>query len=316
MGLRSRILDPNWGENAEAWCGRHPLLCKVAHALGLLLLVGLLWIVLPRLSHADTYLPIVALDKSCIGQAVANCQPAQVFRTPVDGDPVRISSTDAATWDANHRWVDWATVAVGQKVEVCKIDLPNPTPMSSGGSNCTAYGFYAKAAPAAPSPPISVPASSGAQATFTWNAVSLDANGSAVSGVTYSVYMDGAKLVQGLAAPMYTATGLAAGTHAFDVTASSAAGESAHSASLAVSVTAPPPAVPAAPTGLHTVALAAYDLIKGNDSLTVKQIGTVPSGTSCISTIQALGYYGIARAKVTLLGTSTRPQVVLAKCGG
>ncbi len=53
MPLRDRILDPNWDERAEAWCARHPVLCKLAHLAACLVLLGLLvFVLLPRLARA------------------------------------------------------------------------------------------------------------------------------------------------------------------------------------------------------------------------------------------------------------------------
>lgn len=148
-----------------------------------------------------------------------------------------------------------------------------------------------------------------------WAPVLTDINGAAISGVLYNVYQDGKKVADSLAVTTYVATNLTAGVHTFEVAGVNAAGEGAHSAQLAYTQQTPLPALPSAPTGLRAVAVAAYDLVKGTDILTVKQIGTVPAGTACNASVQALGYYGVPRAKVTLLGTATRPQVVLAKCG-
>jgi len=147
-----------------------------------------------------------------------------------------------------------------------------------------------------------------------WSPVTTDTTGAPITGVMYSVYDNGVRVAQAIESTTYTATNVSPGAHSFELTAWYGANESARSAKLPYMQGGSLPQIPATPGPLHVTDMAAFDLVKVPDGLTVKQIGTVPADTACNAAVQALGYFGVPRAKVALKGTNTRPQVVLAKC--
>ncbi len=106
-------------------------------------------------------------------------------------------------------------------------------------------------APTVPAVPMGVTASGGAnQVTISWPAVSgatsYNVYWSTTSGVTTAT----GKKIAGVTSP-YVQTGLSAGTtYYYIVTAVNSVGESAASAQASAATNAPPPAVPAAPTGV------------------------------------------------------------------
>jgi len=107
MGLRDRILDPNWNENAEAWCKRHPRLCTAGYVVGFVVLVVLLAFVVKqaRAGAAMTEIQAEGLDSwvaaDCAGKPLqlADGQalpPCVVLSSPA-GQALRVESKTVAT---------------------------------------------------------------------------------------------------------------------------------------------------------------------------------------------------------------------------
>ncbi|HJV34105.1 fibronectin type III domain-containing protein [Geomonas sp.] len=106
-------------------------------------------------------------------------------------------------------------------------------------------------APTAPAAPTGVTATGGAnQATISWQAVSGATSYNVYYSTTSGVTTTSGTRKAGVSSP-YVLTGLSAGTTYYVVvTAANAVGESAASAQASATTNAPPPAIPAAPTGV------------------------------------------------------------------
>jgi len=131
------------------------------------------------------------------------------------------------------------------------VTAVNSTGESAASVQVAATTLPATPAPTAPIAPTGVSATGGAnQATITWPAVSgassYNIYWSATAGVTKT---NGTKVAA--ATSPYVKTALSAGTtYYFIVTAVNSVGESAASTQVSATTNAPPPTVPAAPTGV------------------------------------------------------------------
>jgi hypothetical protein len=173
-----------------------------------------------------------------------------------------------------------------------------------------------------------------ASATLTWAAPTLNTDGSTLANLAgYKLYYgaNSANLINNVQVANPAATTsvidkLTSGTWYFAVTAYNAAGvESGYSNVVSKAITVPAPTVqsqtvtvtaqtqPAPPT-LSTVDVVAYQLSKSTDAITLAAVGTVALGVSCKPEYDANGLNVVPRSAVTFK-TSTRPLVVVAKCG-
>lgn len=278
----------------KQWFGA--MYCAPRWVSAVILIVGL---ALGHCVHADQV--YTCSDSGADGRAMSpwpNCATAAYADpvstnvvasiTPANGVAWRLASTLADTDQVYSQTLDkW----------VVKSTFSWTTPTTTSSAATTATSAAAS--------------SSTGTAAVSWAAVA--------TATSYSVYSgSSATSLTKLAdttATSYTATGLAPGTWYFAVTASNSAGESAQSATVSKTIAAPIVAPPA-PTGVTIAATPGYDLLKNNDSLTAKAVGTVPANTKCDTTQPALGLYRVPRASLVLAAdVTTRPQVVLAKCG-
>lgn len=117
-------------------------------------------------------------------------------------------------------------------------------------------------------------------------------------------------------------TNLGAGTYWHYATVTIAGAESNPSLVTSITIAAPAPPKPNAPTNPKTTLIGApttaYSVIKSDQSLVLLPVGTVPPGTACDSTqgvVRGGNLYNVVdKAVVTYTGTA-RPLVVLAQCG-
>lgn len=185
------------------------------------------------------------------------------------------------------------------------------------------FGAHAQTCP----PPIADPVPVDA-VRLTWIAPSTNSDGSLIKPpITYNVYQsDGKggafKACQVVAAPGASLTMLAPpGPIGWVVTASTVDGDSVASNVAIKTIQAattpppPPPPPPAQTLRVDPAALTAYKLVQTTaNKLTLGSIGTVTVGTACDVTQPVLGKYVVPRTAVTLVGTTTRPNVVVAQC--
>lgn len=166
-----------------------------------------------------------------------------------------------------------------------------------------------------------------ATVTASWAAPVTCADGSPITNcqlTKYTVYsgLSGTpKTVLGTTAPTVTtfsALGTGPGNWCLQISASSAAGESALSNEACILIPAPIPGAPGAPTLTLTVAAPfVYDWIKSADTLALLRVGSVPLGTACDTTQgvvkNAITYFVVPMSSVTLTGT-VKPVAVVAQC--
>ncbi|MEP7313728.1 MAG: hypothetical protein ABI859_14170 [Pseudomonadota bacterium] len=262
-------------------------------------------------AHAATGLAIICGDAAAEGKTVADanwspsCPIAAIsYNVPAATQLVR---THATGLDWNNQNETWAKRSSVQRYEVCANDIPAGSTFSETDPArlCTAWAMVNAAG---------APVCSGT-AQLTWTP------GAGPAATTYKIFAGTVnppiqQLVE-LPATVsrYDVAGLCPATHYFAAKASNADGDSALSAvgSKVIAAPVPIPQPPGVP-GFKVADTAAFDVVKSNDKITLAQIGTVPAGTPCNVAYQVNGFYLVPRAKVVLTGT-TRPQVIVAKCG-
>jgi len=125
-----------------------------------------------------------------------------------------------------------------------------------------------------------------------------------------------------LANPGPTTTGFAAlntppGTWCVEMTASSAGGESAHTAEVCKTIAAPVPAAPSGVTLTVTAGTTAFTLLKQKDAMVMIPVGTIASQTVCIADEAAMAhgvvYNAVPQSAVTFSG-SVKPDIVFGQC--
>lgn len=178
-----------------------------------------------------------------------------------------------------------------------------------------------------------VTAAGTATATLTWAAPTQNTDGSALTNLAgFKLYYgtSSTNLINstsvGAGVTSSVINSLSAGTWYFAVTAYNDQGiESAYSNVASKSVTVSAPVTysntvtitvqtqPAPPT-LLTVDTTAYEINKSTDALQLAAVGTVPLGVSCKPQYDANGMNVVPRDQVKFK-SSTRPLVVVAKCG-
>jgi hypothetical protein len=158
-----------------------------------------------------------------------------------------------------------------------------------------------------------------ASATLTWAPPTANTDGSTLTDLaSFKIYygtnstnlINSTSVSSGLTSAIVDK--LTSGTWYFAVTALNAAGiESGYSniASKAVTVQTQP-----APPVLSTVDTTAYTINKTTDALALAAVGIVPLGVACKPQYDANGLNVVPRDLVKFK-TSTRPLVVVAKCG-
>jgi hypothetical protein len=170
---------------------------------------------------------------------------------------------------------------------------------------------------------------------FTWEPPTMKSDGTTLDDLAGYVFYAGPssgavqttkKRVADPTLSVYTLDSLPPGPTYFAMAAYSTVGDGAMSTPiLTKTVTVPAPLtcsqtvhidvapVPAAPNKV-TVDVVAYEINKSTDALALNAVGTVALGVSCKPEYDANGLNVVPRSAVTFK-TSTRPLVVVAKCG-
>jgi len=229
-----------------------------------------------------------------------------------------VNSAGAAWGDAQLQFREWSSIPAGYGVAVCSSDIP------AGAFTTDPCGDAAKPLIAKSAVVLTTPPAGTGTATCSWVAPTKNTDGTAYTDAQgFQVYFGTtnpptAKLPQILSSATLsrTFTGLASGTYYCAAAAVNAGGiESGLSTVGSKTIAAPSPTVPLPPTGVKVVDATAYELVKGNDKLTAKAVGTIGLGAACKADQSALGLFVVPRASVTVPAGATKPTVLLAKCG-
>lgn len=273
-------------------------------------------------AHAATGLAIVCLVPGELGKQVpGSCGnndntagTKQVYKTPADGDLVRVDPLatvgSQAVWSrVDYRWERWP-LAAGKLFEGCDTDLADPTTFATQ-PNCSKWSFRAQSATV---PGIGT-------ATLTWTAATTDTEGKAMTPTGHNVYRGTSVATLGKIATLsgttltYVDGGLAPGTYNYAVTTLLGASESGLSGIGTKTIAAPLPPAPVVTFGVsHSVALTTLTWSATNSTgctPTGGWSGAKPaSGTLNVPGVAAATAFGITCAGPG--GTTAGPTLTVA----
>lgn len=300
-----------------------------------MIVVAFVFLAYAMSSRADTGLVIACTKSVSEGAAISSCEDAQSYQRPLPTDKVRCAALgESGAWQSGFGFRSFGMLADSQLVEICDSDRPAgamPYPWSLTADQCKSWRMVPKSQVqlASPTPGL------GGSAALSWRAPALNTDGSPITVLLGTRILYGAaadKLTQVITLPVanssdqmyinsYTVTGLAPGTWYFALRAYTAAGaESANSAVVSKTIagsTTPTP-IPQPPGSVTIADLPAFDLVKSNNKLTAKQIGTAPPQTPYLAIAAAIGtqpYCAVDRNPVRLAsGITTKPAVVFVRC--